>query len=90
MRLLNFIYTCLPFAYLVANDFPQNSFQRISVIFYVLVTDVLNIAFSTVDLLYNRIIPYNKTISPLVIFIFTDVTFVVDAIGHWNLPRFRS
>ena len=60
--------------------FPQNSFQRISVIFCLLVPDVLKIAFSTMDLLYNRIVLYNRiilysrTISSLVLFIFTGVT----------------
>ena len=63
--------------------FPQNSFQRISVIFCLLVPDVLKIAFSTMDLLYNRIVLYNKiilynrTISSLALFIFTGVTFGV-------------
>ena len=41
--------------------FTQNSFQSISVIFCLLVPDVLKIAFSTMDLLYNRIILYNIT-----------------------------
>ena len=63
--------------------FPQNSFQRISVIFCLLVPDVLKIAFSTMDLLYNRtvlynrIILYNRTISSLILFMFTGVTFGV-------------
>ena len=60
--------------------FTQNSFQSISVIFCLLVPDVLKIAFSTMDLLYNRtvlynrIILYNRTISSLVLFIFTGMT----------------
>ena len=57
--------------------FTQNSFQSISVIFCLLVPDVLKIAFSTMDLLYNRIVLYNRTISSLVLFIFTGVTFGV-------------
>ena len=57
--------------------FTQNSFQSISVIFCFLVPDVLKIAFSTMDLLYNRIILYNRTISSLVLLIFTGVTFEV-------------
>ena len=63
--------------------FTQNSFQRISVIISLLVPDVLKIAFSKVDLLYNRIalynriILYNRTTSSLVLFIFTGVTFGV-------------
>ena len=63
--------------------FTQNSFQSISVIFCLLVPDVLKIAFSTMDLLYNRIVLYNRiiiyniTISSLVLFIFTGVTFWV-------------
>ena len=59
-------------------------FQRISVIFCLLVPDVLKIAFSTMDLLYNRIVLYNRTISSLVLFIFTGVTFgVFDIICFW-------
>ena len=70
--------------------FTQNSFQSISVIFCLLVPDVLKIAFSTMDLLYNRtvlcnrIILSNRTISSLVLFIFTDVTF-----GVFNIIYFR-
>ena len=71
--------------------FPQNSFQRISIIFCLLVPVVLKIAFSTMDLLYNRIVlynrtrPYNRTISSLVLFIFTDVTFGVFDIIYFHL-----
>ena len=65
--------------------FTQNSFQSISVIFCFLVPDVLKIAFSTMDLLYNRIILYNKTISSLVLFIFTGVTFGVFDIIYFRL-----
>ena len=65
--------------------FTQNSFQRISVIFCLLVPDVLKIAFSTMDLLYNRIILYNRTISSLVLFIFTGVTFGVFDIIYFRL-----
>ena len=63
--------------------FIQNSFQSISVIFCFLVPDVLKIALSTMDLLYNRIVLYkimilcNRTISLLVLFTFTGVTFGV-------------
>ena len=57
--------------------FTQNSFQNISVIFCLLVPDVLKIAFSTMDLLYNRIVLYNREISSLVLFIFTGDTFGV-------------
>ena len=64
--------------------FTQNSFQSISVIFCFLVPDVLKIAFSTMNLLYNRIILYNRTISSLVLFIFTGVTF-----GVFDLIYFR-
>ena len=49
----------------------------VSVIFCLLVSDVLKIAFSAMDLLYNRIILYNRTINSLVLFIFTGVTFRV-------------
>ena len=77
--------------------FTQNSFQSISVIFCFLVPDVLKIAFSAMDLLYNRIvlysriILYNRTVSLLVLFTFTRVTFgVFDIIyfcvkgtGYW-------
>ena len=71
--------------------FPQNSFQRISVIFCLLVPDVLKIAFSTMDLLYNRIvlynriILYNRTISSLALFVFTCVTFEVFDIIYFGL-----
>ena len=37
------------------------------------------------DLLYNRIIVYNRTISPLVLFIFTPVAFGVFDIIHFRL-----
>ena len=71
--------------------FTQNSFQSISVIFCLLVPDVLKIAFSTMDLLYNRtvlynrIILYNRTISSLVLFIFTGVIFGVFDIIYFRL-----
>ena len=65
--------------------FTQNSFQRISVIFCLLVPDVLKIAFSTMDLLYNRIVLYNRTISSLVLFIFTGVIFGVFDIIYFRL-----
>ena len=65
--------------------FPQNSFQRISVIFCLLVPDVLKIAFSTMDLLYNRIVLYNRTISSLVLFIFAGVIFGVFDIIYFRL-----
>ena len=71
--------------------FAQNSFQSFSVIFCFLVPDVLKIAFSTMDLLYNRtvlynrIIPGNRTISSLVLFIFTDVIFGVFDIIYFRL-----
>ena len=71
--------------------FTKNSFQRISVIFCLLVTDVLKIAFSTMDLLYNRIVLYNRitlyngTISSLVLFILTGVTFGVFDIIYFQL-----
>ena len=64
--------------------FTQNSFQRISVIFCLLVPEVLKIAFSTVDLLYHRIVLYNRTISSLVLFILTGMTF-----GVFNIIYFR-
>ena len=66
----------------------QNSFQRISVIFCLL--DVLKIAFSTMGLLYNkivlynRIILYNKTINSLVLFVFTRAIF-----GVFDIIYFR-
>ena len=65
--------------------FTQNSFQSISVTFYFLVPDILKIAFSTMDLLYNRILLYNRTISLLVLFIFTGVTFGVFDIIYFRL-----
>ena len=65
--------------------FTQNSFQSISVIFCFLVPDVLKIAFSTMNLLYNRIILYNRTISSLVLFIFTGVIFGVFDIIYFRL-----
>ena len=79
---------------ILLNDlyFSTNSFQRISVIFCLLVPDVLKLlAFSTMDLLYNRIviysrtILYNKTISSLVLFIFTGVTFGVFDVIYFRL-----
>ena len=69
--------------------FTQNSFQSISVIFCFLVPDVLKIAFSAMDLLYNRIvlysriILYNRTVSSL--FIFTGVIFGVFDITYFHL-----
>ena len=69
----------------------QNSFQRISVIFCLLVPDVLKIALFTMDLLcnrivfYSRIILYNRTISSLVLFIFTGVTFGVVDLMYFRL-----
>ena len=71
--------------------FTQNSFQSISVIFCFLVPDVLKIAFSTMDLLYNRMVLYNRiilyngTISLLVLFTFTGVTFGVFDIIYFRL-----
>ena len=71
--------------------FIQNGFQNISVIFCFLVPDVLKIAFSTMDLLYirtvlyNRIMLCNRTISSLVLFIFTGVTFGVFDIIYFRL-----
>ena len=70
---------------------PQNNFQRISVIFCLLVPDVLKIDFSTMDLLYNRIVLYNRiilydrTISSLVLFIFTGVISGVFDIIYFRL-----
>ena len=67
------------------------SFQRISVIFCLLLRGILKIVFSTMDLLYNRIvlynriILYNKTISSLVLFIFTGVIFGVFDIIYFRL-----
>ena len=59
-------------------NFPQNSFQRISVIFCLLAPHMLKIAFSTMDLLYNRAVLYNRiklhNWSSLVLFIFTGAT----------------
>ena len=71
--------------------FPQNSFQRISVIFCLLVPDVLEIAFSTTGLLcnrtelYDRIILHNRTITSLVLSIFTAVTLCVFDIIYFRL-----
>ena len=60
----------------------------VSVIFCLLVSDVLKIAFSAMDLLYNRIILYNRTINSLVLFIFTGVTFrVFDMIYSFFVKR---
>ena len=44
-------------------------------IFCLLVPDFLKTVFSTMDLFYNRIVLYNRTISSLVLFIFTGKTF---------------
>ena len=59
-------------------------FYRISIIFCLLVAEISKIvsflqivASFTIDLLYNRIILYNRTISPLILFIFTAVAFGV-------------
>ena len=38
-----------------------------------------------IDLLYNRIVLYNRTISPLILFIFTGVTFGVFGIINFRL-----
>ena len=71
--------------------FKQNTFQSISVISCLLVPDLLKIAFSTMDLLYNKIVFYNRiilcnrTISLLVLFIFTGVTFGVSDIIYSRL-----
>ena len=71
--------------------FTQNSFQSISVIFCFLVPDALKIAFSKMYLLYNRTVLYsrivlcNRTISSLVLFIFTGVTFGVFDIIYFRL-----
>ena len=71
--------------------FTQNSFQRVSVTFCLFVPEVLKIAFSTMDVLYSRIvlykriILYNRTISSLVLFIFTGVTFGVFDIIYFRL-----
>ena len=71
--------------------FLQNSFQRISVIFCLLVPDISKIALSTMDLLYNKIILYNRiilysrTISLLVSFIFAGATFGVFDIIYFRL-----
>ena len=65
--------------------FPQNSFQRISVILGLLVTDVLKI----VCLLYNRIILCNRIIlhnrtSSMALFIFTSVTLWISDIIYFR------
>ena len=69
--------------------FTQNSFQRVSVIFCLLVPDVLKIASFLYNgftlVLYIRIILYNRTISSLLLFIFTDVTFGVFDIIYFRL-----
>ena len=71
--------------------FTQNSFQRISVIFSLLVRDVLKIAFSAMNLLYNRkvlynrIILYNRAVSSLVLFAFSGMTFGVFDIIYFRL-----
>ena len=65
--------------------FTENSFQSISVIFCFLAPNVLKRAFSTMDFLYNRIVLYNRTISLLVLFIFTGVTFGVFDIIYFRL-----
>ena len=76
MCFLNFICTVLvPLTQLqVTCVFQQNSFQRISVIFCLLIPDVIKLVRFLI--LYNRIILYNRTNS-LVLFVFTGVTFKV-------------
>ena len=65
--------------------FTENSFQRISVIFCLLAPDVLKIAFFTMDLLYSRIVLYNRTISSLILFLFTGATFAGFDIIYFHL-----
>ena len=50
-----------------------------------LVSFLLIVALSTIDLLYNRIILYNRTISPLILFLFTAVAFGVFDIIFFRL-----
>ena len=57
--------------------FQKIGFQRISVIFRLVVPDVLKIVFSTMDLLYNRIILYNRTI-------FYNRIILYNRIIHYN------
>ena len=54
-------------------------------IFCLLVPDFLKTVFSTMDLFYNRIVLYNRTISSLVLFIFTGVIFGVFDIIYFRL-----
>ena len=54
-------------------------------IFCLLVPDFLKTVFSTMDLFYNRIVLYNRTISSLVLFIFTGVIFRVFDIIYFPL-----
>ena len=81
-------YSCIRIDLILNNWYfsTQNSFQRISVIFCLLVPDVLKIVnFFYNGLLYNRIVLYNRTISSLVLFIFTGVTFGVFYIIYFCL-----
>ena len=73
------------------NSRKESIVYRIATIFCLLAADILKmvsflqiVAFSTMDLLYNRIILCNRTISPLVLFIFTAVVF-----GFFYLIYFR-
>ena len=65
--------------------FPQNC------LLFTCNTDVLKIDFSTIDLLYNgialyyRIMLYDRTITSLVLFIFTGVIFGVFDIIYFRL-----
>ena len=67
--------------------FTQNSLKNFSNLLFTCTK-----AFSTIDLLcnrivlYNRIILYNRTIRSLVIFIFIGVTFGVFGIIYFRLP----
>ena len=68
--------------------FPQNGFQRISVIFCFFVSGVLKIVsffYNGFTLPYNRIKLYDRTISSLVLLIFTGVTFGVFDIIYFCL-----
>ena len=78
MCFLNFIWTVLvPLTQLqITCVFPQNSFQRISVIFSLLIPDVIK--------LVRFLILYNRTNS-LVLFVFTGVTFGVFDIIYFPL-----
>ena len=78
MCFLNFIWTVLvPLTQLqITCVFPQNSFQRISVIFSLLIPDVIK--------LVRFLILYNRTNS-LVLFVFTGVTFGVFDIIYFRL-----